>query len=147
MPHIVQRARSVFAMLPLATLLVISNADSARASDTGTISGAVFAPNGEPVAEATVRISGDRLPVPRTTETGANGTYQFDYLLPGSYVIEVEKAGLGRIRRAATAELGKDNQIDVVLGLTITEEVVVTAGKPNVDVRSTEVSFNFKADA
>jgi hypothetical protein len=140
---------SVAAARPLLLVLLVLIVPAAviRASDTGSIAGAVFGPTGEPVAEATVRISGERLPVPRTVTTGANGSYQFDYLLPGAYVIEVEKTGLGLVRRSTIAELGKDNQVDVVLGIAITEEVVVTAGRPGVDVRSTEVSFNFKADA
>ena len=93
-----------------------------------------------------MKISGDQLPIGRTVQTGANGMYQFEYLLPGEYTIEIDKAGIGRARRAAIVEVGKDTQVDVVLGLTVTEELTVTAASPIVDVRSTEVSFNFNAD-
>ena len=59
-----------------------------EAADTGSVSGAVFDVGGRPTAGATVTISGDRPPVRRSVETGANGTYRFEYLLPGEYSLE-----------------------------------------------------------
>ena len=107
--------------------LMIASAVPAGAADTGTISGTVFDQNGAPVADATVMISGDQLPGGRTVQTGANGLYQFEYLLPGEYTIEIDKADLGRARRAAIVEVGKDTQVDLVIGLAINEELTVTA--------------------
>jgi hypothetical protein len=132
--------------LLIAVALMMAVAVSARAADTGTVSGAVFDQNGEPVADATVKISGDRLPVGRTVQTDANGRYQFEYLLPGEYAIEIDRAGIGSAKRAAIVELGKDTQVDVIIGLTITQELTVAVARPIVDVRSTEVGFNFKSD-
>ena len=110
----------------------------AFAADTGTVSGSVFDQNGEPVAEATVKAAGASLPAGRTVLTGANGTFRFEYLLPGEYEISIENgAARGAVRRAVV-EVGKDTQLDFV---------TVTAISPLVDVKSTEVSFNFKSDA
>ena len=118
----------------------------AFAADTGTVSGSVFDQNGEPVAEATVKASGASLPVGRTVLTGANGTFRFEYLLPGEYEISIESgAARGAVRRAVV-EVGKDTQLDFVVGLELNEAVTVTAASPVVDVKSTEVSFNFKSD-
>jgi hypothetical protein len=118
----------------------------AFAADTGTVSGSVFDQNGEPVAEATVKAAGASLPVGRTVLTGANGTFRFEYLLPGEYEISIESgAGRGAVRRAVV-EVGKDTQLDFVVGLELNEAVTVTAASPVVDVKSTEVSFNFKSD-
>ncbi len=78
--------------LLIAVVLTIAFAVSARAADTGTVSGVVFDRNGAVVSDATVKISGDRLPVGRTAQTGANGSYRFEYLLPGEYAIAVDKA-------------------------------------------------------
>ncbi len=133
-------------LLVIAFLLLAAVSVPAAAADTGTVSGAVFDQAGQPVADATVRISGPQYPIGRDVLTGANGMYQFEYLLPGEYAIEIDKAGIGRARRAAIVEVGRDTQVDVVLGLALTEEVTVTAARPIVDVRSTEVSFNFNAD-
>jgi Carboxypeptidase regulatory-like domain len=136
---------------PLRELLVafalVAAAVSAHAADTGTVSGAVFDQGGAPIADATVTIAGDRLPAGRTVVTGANGSYQVEYLPPGEYMIAVNKAGLGRSTRTAVVDIGKDTQVEFVLGVAVNEAVTVAAVTPLVDVRSTEVSFNFKAEA
>ena len=125
---------------------VLAVATVVRAADTGSVSGAVFDQNGQPVADATVKISGDRLPGSRTLQTSVNGIYQFDYLPPGEYAVEVDKAGVGMVRRAAIVGVGKDTPLDFVIGLSVNEALTVTAATPMVNVRSTEVSFNFTTD-
>src|SRR6185503_11841539 len=49
-------------------------------------------------------------------------------------------------RRTAVVEVGKDTQVDFVLGLTVQEELTVSAARPIVDIRSAEVGFNFRED-
>jgi hypothetical protein len=127
----------------IAIVSVALSAVSLNAADTGTISGAVFDPNGQPVADATVRISGAAIPAGRSVQTGENGLYQFLYLIPGDYVVESSKAGIGNAGRAAVVEVGKDTQVDLIIGLVIQEQVTVSAAEPIVDVRSAEVGFNF----
>ncbi len=117
----------------------------ALAQETGTVSGNVFERNGSPVAGATVKISGDAMPVARTTRTSTTGAYSFLALLPGTYVIEVEKAGVGKVGRGVVVSVGRDTQAEFILG-AVTEEVTVTAVPPAVDLKSTEVSFNFTRD-
>src|SRR5262245_52299127 len=102
----------------------------AMAADTGTLYGAAFDTSGQPVADAAVKISGAPLPIGRTAQTGANGLYQFQYLTPGEYVVEIEKAGVGRATRTAVVEVGRDTQVEFILGLTVQEEVTVSAARP-----------------
>jgi hypothetical protein len=132
--------------LVIAVALVLATVIPAAAADTGTVSGMVFDRDGNPIVEAVVKVVGDRLPGERTVQTGDNGFYKVEYLLPGNYTIDIDKPGIGSSRRSAVVEVGKDTQVDVVLGLTISEQVTVVASTPIVDVRSTEVSFNFTAD-
>jgi hypothetical protein len=132
--------------LLIALALTMTLAAAAHAADTGSLSGAVFDQHGVPLAEATVKISGERVPLGRDVVTGANGTYLFEYLLPGNYLVEVDKPGVGAAKRPAVIEIGRDTQVDFVVGITLAEAVTVTAVTPIVDVRSSEVSFNFKAD-
>ena len=40
-------------------------------------------------------------------------------------------------------EVARDSQVDLALGVTLQESVAVTAATPRVDLRSTEVNFNF----
>jgi hypothetical protein len=135
-------------LLPaIALAVMMAVADLAHAADTGSASGAVFDQDAQPVVDVAVTISGDRLPVGRTVQTSANGIYRFEYLLPGEYAITIEKPGVGLSRRAVLIEVGRDTQVDFVIGLTISEDVTVTAALPIVDTRSTEVSFNFTADS
>src|SRR5262245_27231581 len=131
---------------PLVVWLILAGPVAVFAADTGSVSGSVFDQNGSPVAEAVVTLSGVHLPVGRTVQTGANGTYLFEFLLPGEYSISIEKPGVGTARRAAIVAVGKDTQLDSVIGITLSEQVSATPATPAVDVRSTEVSFNVKSD-
>src|SRR5688572_26000966 len=116
------------------------------AQDLGSASGVVFGPGGTPVGDATVKITGDLLPAGRTVRTDENGVFQLPALLPGAYTITAEKQGVGSSTRGMQVDVGKDTQIDFVLGVEVKEDVVVSASSPVVDLKSSEVNFNYKAD-
>jgi hypothetical protein len=128
---------------PAAAVWLFVSVVSAMAADTGSISGGVFDQNGQPVADAVVRVSGPTLPVGRNVETSDNGLYEFIYLAPGEYTVETEKASVGAAKRPAVVAVGRDTQVDLVIGTVLQESLTVTAAEPIVDVRSTEVAFNF----
>ncbi len=117
----------------------------ARAQTTGSISGVVFDQGGQLVEGATARLTGDTLPGERTAVTGAQGTYSFPLLLGGNYTLEVSKPGVGASRRDVVVQIAVDTQVDVVLGLNLDETVQVSAAAPVVDLKSTEVNFNYDA--
>ena len=127
-------------------LALILGRVSARAADTGTISGIVVDGSGQPIADATATLSGARLPSGRSVVTGTSGQYQFEYLIPGEYTIQIEKGGVSAAKRTALVEVGRTTQVDVVLGVTLAEEITVAAVHPIVDTRSTEVNFNYKSE-
>jgi hypothetical protein len=122
-------------------VLLLVTCASAYAADTGSVSGAVFSQAGAPVAGATVKISGSALPIGRETQTDANGVYRFDYLLPGEYTIEVEAEGVAPVRRGAVVAVGKDTQVEMLVGVALSESVTVLAVTPVVDVRSSDASL------
>jgi hypothetical protein len=128
----------------LAVLLAF--ATPAFAQQTGTLSGAVVDNSGKVVAGATISLTGDVLPAPRTTVSSDSGLYAFLQLLPGNYTVTIEKSGVGKITRPAVVSLGRDTQVDVILGAQVSEAITVTAAVPRIDVKSTEVSFNYKRD-
>jgi hypothetical protein len=132
----------------LALLLTfgVGLASSARAQETGSISGVVFDQGGVAVADAAVKVTGERLPGGRTTTTSVGGEYRFLLLLPGEYIVEVEKTGAGVSRRRVVVEVAKDTQTDLVLGLNVQEDITVTAAVPDVDLKSTEVNFNYRKE-
>ena len=129
-----------------ATAAAVLFSAASHAADIGTISGLVVDQSGMPVMDALVKVSGAALPAGRTVRTSINGSYRFDYLLPGEYLVQVESPASPIARRPAAVELDKDTQVDFVLGLSVTESLTVTAMTPAVDVRSSEASFNFKAN-
>ena len=125
-------------------LTVIFGGAAAAQQTTGSVSGAVFDQTGAVLQDATVRISGENLPAGRTTTTSDAGLYNFPLLIPGRYTVEAEKAGLGKATRPVEVQVGKDTQVDITIGLTgVQEQVTVTAATPDVDLKSTEVSFNY----
>ena len=63
-----------------------------------------------------------------------------------AHVIDVGAANLGASRRMVAVEVGKDTQADLIVGVTLSEQLTVTAAAPVVDVRSVEVSFNIQAE-
>jgi hypothetical protein len=126
--------------------LVLSVSETSWAAQAGSVSGAVFDRGGQRVAAATVRISGDRMPAGRTVETQADGTYNFQLLLPGLYTVSVEKPDVGRALRTVMVEVDKDTQLDLVLGVEFTEALTVSAAAPTVDMTSSEVNFNYGAE-
>jgi hypothetical protein len=125
---------------------VTADVRAAGAADTGSLSGAVLDRTGQPIESAVVTISGQQLPIVRSVETGPNGVYRFEFLIPGAYTIDAARPGVGQVRRAVLVELGRDAALDLVIGLAVDETVTVTTAAPVVNVRSTEAGFNFQAD-
>jgi hypothetical protein len=133
--------------LAIALAIVASMGGSLFAADTGTVSGLVFDQGGQPLAGATVKITGERLPAGRTAQTDSNGAYNFQALLPGQYTVEVAPtSGGASAKRAVIVEVDKDTQVDLALGMALTEDVQVSAAAPTVDLKNTEVNFNYSAE-
>ena len=125
---------------------LIGLVQGAAAQETGSVSGYVFDQNGTAVGGATVTVKGDKLPAGRTVASSDTGFFQFPILLPGSYTVEADKTGVGKNRRGVVVEVSRDSQVDLVLGVTVQESVAVTASAPQVDLRSTEVNFNYSKE-
>jgi hypothetical protein len=77
--------------------------------------------SGEPVAHADVRVRAEGVLAPRTTTTGANGSYELAHLRPGRYSLDAEFAG-----QPIDIE-----HIDVHAGGTTVVDVMFTLGKPD----------------
>jgi hypothetical protein len=124
-------------------LCVLGSATFASAQETGSISGYTFDATGTAVAGVTITVTGAQLPGARTVTTSDSGFFQVPILLPGSYTVKASKAGVGDSQRTVVVEIARDSQVDLALGVSLQESVAVTAATPRVDLRSTEVNFNF----
>ena len=120
---------------------------AAYAQETGSISGVVKDTQGGVLPGITVKVSGPLLPAGRETVTTATGNYFFLRLLPGTYKVEAGMTGMGRAATEVRVYLDVDAQVNLVLSPTATEQVTVVAQAETVDLKKTEVNFNYTADA
>ena len=127
-------------------LSMLGLATFASAQETGSISGYTFDATGTAVSGVTVTVTGAQLPGARTVTSNDNGFFQVPILLPGSYTVKAAKTGVGDSQRTVIVEVSRDSQVDLALGVALQESVAVTAATPRVDLRSTEVNFNFSKD-
>jgi hypothetical protein len=126
-------------------VLFLFSLNSVLAAEKGSVSGVVKNTEGQILANAKVRISGDLLPSGREYTTGKDGVFRFPSLLPGKYKLEITHPEAMDFAVEVIISLDKDTQVQAVMTPVgrVTEEVVVTAVSPLVDLRSTEVSINW----
>ena len=132
-----------FALL-LAVALGLSAA--VHAGETGSISGVVRDSQGGVLPGAVVKVSGALLPAGREAVTTSSGHYLFQSLLPGVYRAEASMSGLGGAAREVRVSVDVDSQADFALSPTTSEEITVTSQVEAVDLKNTEVNFNYTAD-
>lgn len=134
-----------FARCIAVAVVMLAGVAQVYADVYGSISGAVRDNSGSPLPGVTVTVTGSVLPRGRDTVTDATGRYSFQNLPPGTYTVAAMLAGLGQARANATVAVDKDNTVNLKLNPTVSETVTVTAGAPTVDMKSTEVNFNYDA--
>ena len=114
-------------------VIAICSASSIYGQETrGTIRGTVTDPNGQPVANATVRVNDPTRGTTVNLTTNGEGYYQAAYLLPSTYQIIVEAPGFKKsIRDNVPLQIGDALQVNLSLEVGGTQETVtVTADIP-----------------
>jgi hypothetical protein len=135
-----RRAAAVF-------LGVAMQAIPAFAGETGSVSGVVRDSQGGVLPGVAVKVSGPQMPGGREAHTTGSGSYNFEGLIPGVYRVEAELSGMGTAVREVRVSVDVDAQVDLTLSPTLSEEVTVSAEAPAIDLKSTEVNFNFTSQA
>jgi vitamin B12 transporter len=109
-------------------LLVLTHSALAQ-SGTTTITGHVKDPQGAHLPGATVTLYGREHTFSLTTTTDSAGTYRFDRLAPGEYLVEAEAEGFASASaRQVVVERGQAATLDIPLELSgVRSTVVVTA--------------------
>jgi len=133
------RLRGIHKFLFLCYLVAVS---SAAQSPTGTISGIVTDPTGASVAGAEVLVANDATRVQFAGKTNDEGIYVIPNLPPGSYRIQVSKAGFKTIIKPDVTLTVQDAlAINFALPLgSVSEIVTIEGGSPLVNVESGSVS-------
>jgi carboxypeptidase family protein/TonB-dependent receptor-like protein len=123
-------------------LFLLAAYSSAAQSPTGTISGIVTDPAGSSVAGAEVLVANDATRVQFAGKTNDEGLYVIPNLPPGSYRIQVSKAGFKTIIKPdVTLNIQDALAINFSLPLgSVSEIVTIEGGSPLVNVESGSVS-------
>src|SRR5262245_44983723 len=113
------------------------------AQSFGSLSGSVTDPQGAAVSGATITLYARATNSRAMTTTDERGSYRFERLAEGDYVIEATSGGFGRFSRIYRVERGTPGTLDFALEVAgVSETVLVTAaGTPQtVDEVSKAVS-------
>lgn len=113
--------------------------------NTGKISGFVADQSGAIVPGVPVTATNDGTHVVTKTESLSTGEYLLNFLLPGTYHVEVEKAGFQKsVQLGVIVNAGGTNRIDFSLQVGDVEQTVnVMANSINVATETSELSQTF----
>jgi hypothetical protein len=108
---------------------------AARAQSTSaTLTGRVTRTDRNAVAGAHVQARSDESGATRTTASGADGSFRFDLLAPGTWtVVARSPEGILSDTKTITLRLQQTGQVALVLGSGLEEDVTVRADVPLVD--------------
>ena len=124
------------ALTALSVMMLLMAALPVQAGTTGTLSGRVLDPGGNPVVAATVLVVGTRL----GAYSDAEGNFLILSVPPGTYEVKASRLGFNAVTMTAVI-VSADNttRLDLKMGDTnlSTTEVVVVAERPPVDVKVT----------
>jgi len=111
-------------------------------TETGAITGTVTDPTGAVIAKATVTAREVSTGAVRTSVSDNSGVYAITNLLPSTYVVTVEAAGMAktteRVEVAVGARLGLNFKMQVGAASTTVE---VSAGAAQVNTETQEIGF------
>jgi hypothetical protein len=124
----------------LALLLAIPLTGFAQTT-SATIVGTISDPSGSIVPGAQVTARNPDTGLTRTVTTNEAGTYRFEFLPVGNYVIEVTANGLRKASRAGIVlEVNDTARVDISLTVgQVTETVTVTEAPPSVNTSTPEI--------
>ena len=131
--------------LLFAIILLVCSAIGLAQINTGKISGFVTDSSGALVTNVPVTATNDTTGVVTRTITTDTGEYLLNFLVPGTYHVEVEKQGFQKaIRSSVIVDAGGTNRVDFSLMVGDTGQTVeVQANSVNIATETSELSQNF----
>ncbi len=137
------RLQSVRVLAVVCGLCLVAGQLRASAQTTSSLTGRIADSQGAAVTGATVKLYARGTNVRLTTMTDANGSYRFERVAAGDYIVEVGSNGFGKVSRTVHVDKGSPATLDIALEIAgPSETVLVTAaGTPQtVDEVSKAVS-------
>jgi hypothetical protein len=126
----------------LILIIAVSTVSLRAQVATGDINGTVRESTGAVVADATVTLKNAQTGVARTVQTNHDGIYVFPGVIPGTYNLEVAKAGFATVDRVGIPVIvGSSISFDFDLKLaTAQSTVVVNAAATTLDTQTAGLS-------
>src|SRR5215475_6592333 len=125
--------------LVVSTLLVLAVPAALAQVQTGSITGTITDTSNAVLPGVNVTLSGERLIGGEQTQVSdATGTYRFDRLSPGAYVVKFELQGFRGVTREdirISAAFVATVNVKLEVG-SVTESITVTGESPTVDTKS-----------
>ncbi len=117
---------------------------SAQVSTTGKITGIVSDSSGAAVTSATVTVTGGALMASRTTHPQTDGSYLFDLLPPGTYLVSVQAPGFQTLeQRNVVITAGFTATVSARLQVGQVQQIMNVEGEPVVDLQTVETATTF----
>src|SRR5688500_9139233 len=130
----------------LGILVAVCAAAPVSAQQTGTITGRVTLPDGDPVAGATVEARSDVLPLPRATNTSSTGEFTLPLLPPGDYTVSFTLEGMASASRDLEVLLNQTLTVDVTMAPEVVTEAVTVVSESHIDRGSAELKTALHAE-
>lgn len=121
----------------LSLLALLTAGLHAQNSATAQLSGTVTDPQGAVIPNATVTVTDVAKNFERTTQTSADGRYQFLLLPPGDYTVLVDAQGFGKVTVRSTLTVGQIAELPIGMRVTTGETVEVNAQAEIIETQRT----------
>jgi Carboxypeptidase regulatory-like domain len=132
---VLRPSRAKLALFVLVVLAIFGAQIVSGQINTGKITGVVSDSSGAAVAGAIIRATNQETSIATVSKTQQNGDYLLNFLIPGSYSIEVESQGFRRARQS---------DVNVVAGDAVRLDISLQIGElqQSVDVQAHPVAVN-----
>jgi hypothetical protein len=125
-------------------IILTSRSAFGQIAVTGKITGAVTDPSGAAVPNATVTVKSTALMAARTTSSGADGSYLFDLLPPGTYEVTITSSGFkGFNSTGIVLTAGFTATVNAKLVVGEVTQTVKVEGVPVVDLQNNQTATTF----
>ncbi|MDX2435643.1 MAG: TonB-dependent receptor, partial [Acidobacteriota bacterium] len=135
------------AFVVFVTALVLVAGGAPAQTTHGDIQGKVSDASGTPLPGVTVSLTSPSLPGNHSTISGADGSFKFLVLPPGTYAATLSLSGYQK-QQQANIKVGIDTtvRIDFTLEAAFSDEIVVTTESPLVNTSDTTLGTNVSMD-
>jgi len=134
-----QRTRVLILMLALVTVSMLAAGAALAQTMGGVLRGTLADDSGAVIPGAAVNLSGHGLQ--KTVSTGADGSWVFAGLSPGTYTVRVSFSGFSPYESTVVVQAGKTSQLSIRLIVLAEKQEVTVKGEPGPTV-STEPDNN-----